>query len=148
VDLILRRNIAGQRVYREVQVKYGKLYEVGSPWERRLFDYTSWRFFREDEFDGQLEQKDFFIAYVLARDLGYRGDIFIFPVRKFAEIIRGGIPRKGQPSKGGRKVYISRSRGEEERWFLRRRAGSFTAITDDTCLDVSQYRRNFALLRR
>jgi len=142
VDLILRRKVSGQRVYREVQVKFGKLYAVGPAWERELFDFTSWRFFKEDEFAGHLEQKDFFVAYVLARDIGYRGDIFIFPVRTFAEIIRYGISSKGQ-----RKVYISRLHGEAERWVLRR-TSRFTAITDATCLDVSKYRRDFAALFR
>jgi len=46
VDLILRRRHQNRPFYREVQVKYGKLYPVGSNWERALFDYTSWRFFR------------------------------------------------------------------------------------------------------
>jgi len=107
VDLILRRKVNGKKVYREVQVKYGKLYEVGPAWERELFDVTSWRFFKEDEFTAYLNDGDFFIAYVLAADIGYRGDIFIFPVRDFVEIIRCGIPSKGQ-----RKVYISRLKGE------------------------------------
>ena len=88
VDLILRRRSAtGQRIYREIQVKFGKLYSVGPAWERELFDFTSWRFFKEQEFAGHLDQKDFFIAYVLSRDPdpvkpAYQGDIFIFPVRK------------------------------------------------------------------
>jgi hypothetical protein len=141
VDLILRRRTkAGQRVYREVQVKYGKLYAVSQVWERELFDFTSWRFFREDEFASQLGQKDFFIAYVLARDIGYNRDIFIFPVRDFEKVIRCGIS-----SKGHRKVYISRLKGEQERWVLRR-ATRFSEITDATCLDVTAYRRNFAAL--
>ena len=47
VDLILRKQIAGQRIYREIQVKFGTLYPVGTAWEREHFDFTSWRFFRE-----------------------------------------------------------------------------------------------------
>lgn len=83
VDLILRRKVNGKKIYREVQVKYGKLFDlkVGPAWERELFDVTSWRFFKEDEFTVYLNDTDFFIAYVLAADIGYRGDIFIFPVR-------------------------------------------------------------------
>jgi hypothetical protein len=127
-------------MYREVQVKFGKLYPVEPAWEHELFDFTSWRFFKEDEFAGHLEQKEFFIAYVLDRDIGYRGDIFIFPVRDFDEIIRSGIPAKGQ-----RKVYISRLHGEPERWVLRR-TNRFTAVTDESSRDVSKYRRNFAAL--
>jgi hypothetical protein len=146
VDLILRRPTAtGQIVYREVQVKFGKLYPVGSAWERNLFDFSSWRFFKEDEFAAQVNQKDFFIAYVLSRDPtpdkpAYQGDIFIFPVRDFDRIIRCGIPSKG------RKVYLSRLKGEAERWFLRIKARRFEKITDETCLEVTAYRRNFGAL--
>jgi hypothetical protein len=146
VDLILRRRTAtGQRIYREVQVKFGKLYPVGPAWEREHFDFTSWRFFKEDEFAAQVDQKDFFIAYVLSRDPtpdkpAYQGDIFIFPVRDFDRIIRCGIPSKGQ-----RKVYLSRLKGEGEQWVLRK-ATRFADITDKTCLDVTAYRRNFGAL--
>lgn len=146
VDLILRKRIAtGQIIYREVQVKFGKLYPVGPAWEREHFDFTSWRFFREDEFAGQIDQEDFFIAYVLSRDPtpdkpAYQGDIFIFPVRDFDRVIRSGIPSKGQ-----RKVYISRLKGDPERWVLRR-ATRFSEITDESCLDVTAYRRNFKAL--
>ena len=118
------------------------MYEVGSRWEQELFDVTSFRFFKEDEFAGQIDQKDFFIAYILARDIGYKGDIFIFPVRDFVEkVIRCAIRSKGQ-----RKVYLSRLKEKPEQWFLRRKVRSFTAVTDETCLDVSQYWRNFKAL--
>ena len=140
VDLILRRKVNAKKIYREVQVKYGKLYEVGPAWERELFDVTSWRFFKEEEFSAHLNDADFFVAYVLAADIGYRGDIFIFPVHDFVEIIRCGIPSKGQ-----RKVYISRLKGQENRWVLRRVSG-LSAIDESTCLDVSKYRRNFGIL--
>lgn len=145
VDLILRRRTATGRLYREIQVKFGKLYPVGPEWERRLFDFTSWRFFKEDEFVAQMDQKDFFIAYVLSRDPtpdkpAYQGDIFIFPVRDFDRLIRCGIPSKGQ-----RKIYISRLKGDAERWVLRR-ANRFDEVTDDTCLNVTAYRRNFDAL--
>ena len=143
VDLILRRRTTrGQTIYREIQVKFGKLYPVGSAWEREHFDFTSWRFFKEHEFSAQIDQKDFFIAYVLSRDPtpdkpAYQGDIFIFPVREFDTIIRCGILSKGQ-----RKIYLSRLKGEQERWVLRK-ANRFAAITEETCLDVTAYRRNF-----
>ena len=140
MDLILRRKVNGKKVYREVQVKYGKLYD-GGPWERKLFDRTSWRFFKEDEFTTYLNDADFFIACVLAPDSGYQGDIFIFPVREFIEIIRCGIPSKGQ-----RKVYISRLKDQENRWVLRRLGRCFSAVDDSTCLDVSKYRRDFGAL--
>ena len=82
---------------------------------------------------------------VLSRDPtpdkpAYQGDIFIFPVRDFAEIIRCGIQSKG------RKVYLSRLKGEAERWFLRKKARRFEKITEETCLEVTAYRRNFGAL--
>lgn len=141
IDLILRKRDSNNKIYREVQVKYGKLYRVGTAWERQFFDVTSWRFFKEDEFAAYINDNDFFIAYVLAADIGYRGDIFIFPVREFIEIIRCGIPSKGQ-----RKVYISRLKDNENRWVLRR-AGGFSIVDDSNCLDVSKYRRNFGVLQ-
>ena len=45
VDLILRSRNSEIAIYREIQVKYGKLYQVGQKWELPLFDITSWRFF-------------------------------------------------------------------------------------------------------
>ena len=140
VDLILRRRDFDRPIYREVQVKYGKLYEVGQKWEQSLFDVTSWRFFREDVFDDYLDHPHFFIAYVLAADIGYRGDIFIFPVRNFAVLLRSAIPSKEQ-----RKVYISRLKDEPEKWVLRK-VNKFSVIDDSTTMDVSRYRRNFKLL--
>jgi hypothetical protein len=35
VDLILRRKASGKRIYREVQVKFGKLYPVKTAWQRK-----------------------------------------------------------------------------------------------------------------
>ena len=142
VDLILRRRNADGAIYREVQVKYGKLYEVGSKWERSLFDFTSWRFFRDNEFDDYLDHPYFFVAYVLAPDIGYRGDIFIFPARDFAKLLRTAIP-----SKDKRKVYISRLKDDPDRWVLRK-TNRFTVINDSTTVDVSRYRRNFKSLQK
>ena len=141
VDLILRRKDSGHRIYREVQVKFGKLFEVKSAWERALFDWTSWRFFKDHEFAGEVDRKDFFIAYVLAPDIGYQKDIFIFPVREFVESIRCAPSSKGQW-----RVVISRLRGEPERWFLRRTTKRFAAVADGTCIELSNYRRNFGVL--
>jgi hypothetical protein len=140
VDLILRKITKTGVLYREVQVKFGKLYRVGTVWERRLFDVTSRRFFKEGEFEGI--SSSLHIAYVMSEDDGYRGDFFIFPVREFAQIVRAA-PMVG----GKRRVYISRRKGDSKRWVLRRKA-KFDRLTDETCLDVSEYRRNFGLLDR
>jgi hypothetical protein len=141
VDLILRRRGTKQPIYREIQVKYGKLYPVGSKWEKLLFDVTSWRFFRESEFDNYLDHPNFLIAYVLSEDEGYQGNIFIFPVREFVAVLRASIP-----SNDKRKVYISRLRHDPTKWVLRKNSGKFSTVDDSTTMDVSQYRRNFGLL--
>jgi hypothetical protein len=141
VDLILRRRDSERVIYREVQVKYGKLFEVRG-WEREHFDFSTFRFFKENEFAGQLDQRNFFVAYVVSRERGYQGDIFVFPVRHFMEKIRCAPIIKGQR----RRVLISRLKGESEQWVLRRTNHRFTKLTDEVCVDVSRYRRNFALL--
>jgi hypothetical protein len=65
---------------------------------------------------------------------------FIFPVREFAAIIQQA------PISGGKhKVYLSRCNDDSGRWVLRRTA-RFDQITDETCLDMTQYRRNFDIL--
>lgn len=138
VDIVLRRVENGEPIYREVQVKFGKLYKVKRVWERQLFDVTSWRFFKQNEFDRCGRQ--LFITYVLSEDDAYRGDLFIFPVRKFASIIKAA-PIAGEKHR----VYISRCKNEPQRWVLRRQ-GRFECVSNDTCLDVSEYRRNFGLL--
>jgi len=139
VDLILRRKRAGAPEYREIQVKFGKLYRVGPAWERQLFDVTSWRFFNDTDFQNALP--NLFVAYVLSEDDEYRGDFFIFSVADFQSIIRSA-PMVGA---GKRRLYISRSRDEPHRWFLRLQT-KFAEINQVTCLDVTRYRRNFAAL--
>ena len=138
VDLLLRRSVSGKPLYREIQVKFGKLYPVKPAWERRLFDVTSWRFFRVDEFKAAADH--LFLAYILSRDEGYQGDLFIFPIRDFAAIV------KQAPLAGGKhRVYLSRSNSQQENWYLRRQS-SFGSISPESCLDVSKYRRAFHLL--
>lgn len=141
IDMILRKVVTGRKVYREVQVKYGKLFPQDSGWQSTHFDLSSWRFFKEDEFVPYVNDESFFVAYVLAADSGYRGDIFIFPVRDFVDLIRCGVA-----SGGKRKVYLSRVRGDDQRWVLRRTHRAFPSLTEETCLDISKYRRNFGVL--
>jgi hypothetical protein len=141
IDLILRKVVSQRKVYREVQVKYGKLFKQDSGWQSAHFDLSSWRFFKEDEFTPYVNDESFFVAYVLAPEIGYRGDIFIFPVRDFVALIRCGV------ASGGKwKVYLSRMRGDEQRWVLRRTHRAFSVVNEETCLDVSKYRRNFSVL--
>ena len=140
VDMILRRRHLNRPIYREVQVKYGKLYPIISGRESGLFDCTSWRFFRENEFDAYVDHSDFYIVLILAADIGYNRDIFMFPVRDFVRIVRLAILSGGQ-----RKVYISRSVHDKSKWYLRR-VGKITEITPESTEDVSSFRRNFAVL--
>ena len=142
VDMILRRRHQNRTIYREVQVKYSKLFQLTSGRESRLFDCTSWRFFREDEFDAFLNHSDFYIVLILAADTGYAGDIFIFPVREFVRLVRLAIP-----SGGKRKVYISRSVQDQTKgkWYLRR-VTKIADITTDSTVDVSSYHQNFSVL--
>ena len=91
VDMILRKRQQNRTIYREVQVKYGKLFPIISGRESGLFDCTSWRFFREDEFDAFRDHPDFYIVLILARDSGYDGDIFIFPVGDFVRLLKCAI---------------------------------------------------------
>jgi hypothetical protein len=141
VDLVLRRRVNGAPVYREVQVKFGKLYRCTQAWERPLFDVSSWRFFKDGEFGDA--DPGLYLAYVLSEDDEYRGDFFIFPAREFATII-GSAPLVGQ-KKPQRRVFISRCLDDPARWVLRRQA-RFETVDDATCLDVSAYRRAFDIL--
>ena len=140
VDMILRKRLHDRTIYREVQVKYGKLYPITPGRESALFDYTSWRFFREDEFKAHVDHSDFYIVLILAPDSGYNRDIFVFPVRDFVRLVKLAIPSAGQ-----RKVYISRSVQDQNKWYLRR-VSKIAEITPDSTVDVSSFRRNFALL--
>lgn len=141
VDLIVRRVLAGVPQYREIQVKYGKLHDCGTKRERLFFDVTSWRFFKKDEFAGFAHRTDFFIAYVLAHDTGYAGDIFIFPVADFRLLIANSIPS----GRDAVKTFISRSKADPARWFLRRKS-KFDEICEESCFEVTSYRRNFGFL--
>ena len=140
VDMILRRRHQDRPIYREVQVKYSKLFQLTSGKESVHFDCTAWRFFGEDEFDAFLDHSDFYIVLILAADAGYAGDIFIFPIRDFVRLIRLAIP-----SGGKRKVIICRSRHDPSKWYLRR-IYRVAKITSDSTADVSSFRRNFTVL--
>ena len=140
VDFILRRRNKNRILYREVQVKYGKLYNCTLKWELPLFDLTSWRFFKNEEFETHTHRTDLFLAYVLAHDSGYKGDIFIFPIEVFDRLLSRAVV-----SAGKRMVWISRSIKQPDRWYFRL-ARNFAEINDATCIEVTQYRRHFAVL--
>jgi len=140
VDFVLRRRLPDKVIYREVQVKYGKLHDCGPRWEKALFDVTSWRFFKHDEFKDQANRKDLFLAYLLAHDSGYKGDIFLFPISTFHDLLS-----QAHVSGEKRMCWISRSVRDPDRWLFRLKRG-FDEINRDTCADVTKYRRNFKIL--
>jgi hypothetical protein len=141
VDLILRRRLPNGTVYREIQVKFGKLYECTRPWETPLFSYSSWRFFTEKNLDDLTKQKGLFLAYVLSPDKGFKGDMFIFPIDDFAKIVR----MSDKLGNGKYRVYISRKVDDELRWFVRRQP-KFNIIDEETTIEVTSYYRNFQCL--
>jgi hypothetical protein len=141
VDFILRRQGDTAPKYREVQVKFGTLFEVGIAWEKALFDLTSWRFFNAEEFFKRKDHKDFFVAYVLAHPTGYDGDIFVFPVKVFHELLSKAVGPVNRKT-----VWISRSLADPSRWYFRI-ARPFKEIESSSCVEVTEYRRNFLVLR-
>lgn len=140
IDLILRKR-EGQRIrYIEVQVKYGKLYDIKEKWAQQLFDITSWKMFKLDEFNKC--PRELYITLILAHSSGYCGDIFTFPSKDFHDLIQSGIftnTKKGRRSK----VYIARSIAGNK-WYMWKK-WNFDAITEETTVDVTKYRRNFNL---
>jgi hypothetical protein len=143
VDLILRRRLADNIVYREVQVKFGKLYTRMSSWERQLFTCSSWRFFTEKDLNDMSERDGLFLAYVLSRDEGFKGDMLIFPIKNFVDIVRSSH----KSDNGKYKVYISCSSDEAPHWYVRRQERKFHTLDDKTVVNVTEYYRNFQCLR-
>lgn len=143
IDIILRKKKGDEILYREIQVKFGKLFNCGVKWENELFDITSWKFFNKDEFNDYKTSKNLFLIYVLSVDKGYSGDIFVFPIKEFSDIIDKSIVSH---TKNGekRKLYISRS---NNKWYARKNEiTSRKEISDETCIEVTKYRRNFQIL--
>jgi hypothetical protein len=143
VDLILRRRLADKIVYREVQVKFGKLHTSMSAWEHKLFTCSSWRFFTEKDLDDMTERVGLFLVYVLSRDEGFKGDMLIFPINDFVKIARSSH----KSGNGKYKVYISQSLGDDPRWYVRRQDRKFDTLNDKTVVDVTHYYRNFQCLQ-
>jgi len=140
VDLILRKREGKKTEYKEIQVKYGRLYECGPKWEQKHFDHTSWKFMRPEEFSNF---DNLYIAYVLSPESGYKGDIFIFPVKDFNLLLQQAIPSK--TAKGlQHRVYFSHCI-HDDRWYMRKQA-KFEELTEESVVDITQYRRAFDLL--
>lgn len=141
IDLILRKREGDKVDYKEIQVKYGRLYEEGSKWQTDMFDYNSWKFMKSGEFS---DYEDLYIAYVLSPTTGYQGDIFIFPAKDFNDLIEQTDVQK--TAKGdSHKILFSRAR-HDGHWYLRKRASKFTEFNEDSVIPIQRYRRAFHLL--
>jgi hypothetical protein len=140
IDLILRRRTATNIEYREIQVKFGKLYALGTKWERELFSLTSWRFFSEKYLTELEMQKGLYICYVLAKDDGFKGDLFIFPIDEFAQFVR----RTRKSPQENYRTLISST--DNSRWYMWS-GHRIDKLTDATTIDVTKYYRNFACLK-
>lgn len=149
VDFILRKLHEKKPIYREAQVKFGKLYKVASKWEKALFDVTTWRFFKVGEFDAYRSRKDFFLIYVMSAGTGDDREIFVFPIAVFCDLIDKAITRKSAKHGSKKVMYLSRTSPETQgkaRWFLRTSAGKMDSLTRDNSFEVTKYRRAFDLL--
>jgi len=140
VDLILRSKKDGKISYTEVQVKFGRLYPCGGQWQIQNFDFTSWRFFKLEEFKNT--SKNLFVAYVLSNPNGYDGDIFIFPSQVFHKLINSSIVTNTKRGKKA-KMYIAHCI-HDDRWYLWKK-WKFNEVNKETTVDVTEYRRNFKL---
>jgi hypothetical protein len=142
VDLILRKKTESEIRYFEVQIKYGRLFNCALAWERKNFDYTSWRFFNLDDF--KHSNPHLFLAYVMADPItGYKDNIFIFPITVFKSLILSAIhtnSKKGPKAK----MYIAHSK-HDDHWYLWKKR-NFAELNNETVLDVTKYRRAFYLI--
>jgi hypothetical protein len=151
VDLILRRKRKGIPEYREIQVKYRRLFvgKKDSAWDAKLFSATAWYSTEEDAF---ADRPGLFIMFIFAYpDRQIEKDVLIFPSGEFHDLIQlAPRHKKAHKTDTSRVLYISKS-CEEGRWYVRRTRKKFAAIdttTDKTanCVDVTHYRNNFAIL--
>jgi hypothetical protein len=146
VDLILRRRRGDRVEYRDVQVKYGKLYTIEqSKWEKKLFDTTSWRFFGVKDLEDLQKRNNLYLTYVLSRmDDRYQGDILVFPIQEFVAAVKQSVKSGDDRFK----LYMSKGLGDENRWYVRRQGRKFEQLDEVTVFDISKHYRNFACLER
>lgn len=138
VDLILRKKDKDKVRFVEVQVKFGTLYIGKSKWYSKRLRCHSWKFFKLDEFKNS--QKNLFIAYVLSLRDNYKGDIFIFPVKKFHELINKAV--KSKTKKGLKAKFMIANDITTEKWFVCTQS-KFGDNNVTNGIDVTSYRRNF-----
>lgn len=144
IDLILRRNRGNQPEYREVQVKYRRLWtgEEQTPWESKLFSATAWYTANMDEFGAH--RPGFFVMFIFGYpDRRIDRDVLIFPSRDLHGIIQQSPKHKKTGEK--RALYISKSL-VDGRWYVRLSRNKFPQIDTATCVDVTRYVGAYGLL--
>lgn len=145
VDLIVRYRYNNEVMFKDIQVKYGRLYDRLTKNQSLHFKYTSWRIVDENEF---LHDKysHLFIIYVLVHLSGYNGDIFIFPIDFYNSMLRQAIKTN---TKNGikRKIYFSEH--HDGRWFAWKKENfkGIISISDIDAIDITKYRRNFVIIK-
>jgi hypothetical protein len=142
VDLVLRRKRDNKPEYREIQVKYRRLYENSSSnWASKLFTTTLWYEVKPDEFINH--RPNLFVLFVFGYpNQAIEKDVLIFPSSDLHKIIKLSPKVKG----GERRVlYISKA-ANDNGWFVWRKRSKFEQINSNTCQNVSKYLNNFELL--
>ena len=78
-------------------------------------------------------------------ETGYEGDIFIFPIEKYNEILNLIISTN---TKKGRKRKLYIARGNDENWYIWKKTNfdKTNRITNEYAIDITTYRRNFEIL--
>jgi hypothetical protein len=144
VDLILRRNRNKVIEYREIQVKYRRLFEPksSSRWEHKLFNAAAWYTADPDEFSNH--RSGFFVMFIFGYpDRRIEKDVLIFPSSDLHAIIQRA-PKHKKTSET-RVLYISKSSANDS-WHVRLCRNKFLEINDTTCVDVTKYLNAYAML--
>lgn len=142
VDLILRRKRGDDIDYREIQVKYRRLYHFSrTRWAGKLFSLGAWYAPDPDEFVAH--RHGLFVMFIFGHpDRSLDKDVLIFPSCDLHRIIQQApLHKKGGAQKS---VYLWRS--SEGRWYVLLTRKKFLQIDANTCVDVTKYRNNFAVL--
>lgn len=151
IDLITRFFEGKKKIFKEIQVKFGRTYSNKfTKNQEKFFKKTSWKIVDANEFI-DTKYNDIFIIYVLADENGYHGDIFIFPIKDYnkilKKIIKTEINAEGKDEKDGRKLYISQ--GKDDKWYIWKKINfaGIDKLTSNFVHDVQKYRRNFDLIK-
>lgn len=139
VDIILRKRKRPEIIYKEIQVKYGRLYSL----KTGKFDMSSWKTgILENEFKDRKNDSNFFIVYIVAHPKeGYKGDIFIFPIKDYMYLISQAISTK-RKEKPAKTLKMVRFRADRSKWYIL--TDSFAKNKKlNNCIEITKHRRDF-----